>query len=146
MTTADVKFGRVKNGLPHFARVSLAIECASEPPDIIFSCSGTGFTSQGYVEQMPATGYDDWKGGARAGISFALSLVRHTSCRVDVREIDGLTTDTNPTIVGYAAALAVWQALGFEPPSEVIEKLEAVVFSSWRRPHDEIPTFANFSS
>ena len=45
-------------------------------------------------------------------------------------------------IVGYAAALAVWKALGHQPSSEIVEKTESIVFSSWRRPHDEIPTFA----
>ena len=142
MSTADIKFGRVKNGLPHFAHVSLAIERVSASPEIVFSCSGAGFKSQGYTEEVPAVGYDDWKDGARAGISFALLLAGVAGCRVDVRRIDGLSTDTNPTIVGYAAALAVWRALGFEPSSEIIEKLESIVFSSWRRPHDEIPIFA----
>jgi hypothetical protein len=142
MITADVKFGRVKNRLPYFARVSLAVECASDSPELKFSCSGSGFTSQGYVEQVPATGYDDWKSGASAGILFALSVTRHTKCRMDIQGIEGRTTDTNPTVVGYAAALAVWKALHFEPSSEVIEKLETIVFNSWNRPCNEIPTFA----
>ena len=142
MSTADIKFLQVKNGLPHCASVSLSVECPSESPEILFRCSGAGFTSQGYIEEVPAVGYEDWKGGARAGISFALSVADRTGCRVEVCMIEGPTTDTNPTIVGYAAALAVWKALGHQPSSEIIEKTESIVFSSWRRPHDEIPTFA----
>jgi hypothetical protein len=141
MTTADVRFGRVKMGLLHFARVLLAIECLSKSPGIIFSCSGAGFISQGY-EGVSATGYGAWKCGARVGVSFALSVAGRTDCRVDVRKIEGLTTDTNPTVVGYAAALAIWKALGFEPSQETIEKAETIVFSSWKRPYDEIPVFA----
>ena len=142
MSTADVKFGRVKDGLPHFAHVSLAIERTAGSQEIVFSCSGFGFTSQGYSEEVPAIGYDDWKNGARAGILFAVSLAGVACCRVDVRRMEGLSTDTNPTIVGYTAALAVWKALGFEPTSEMVEKLEAIVFSSWKKPYDEIPIFA----
>ena len=142
MTTADVKVARIKNGFPYFARVVLAIERAATEPQILFSCSGRGgFISQGYIEEVPAIGYDDWKGGARAGISFALAISHQTDCRVNVSTIEGLTTDTNPTIVGYAAALAVWRALEFNPGAEIIEKMESTVFASWRRPLEEIPAF-----
>ena len=96
----------------------------------------------GLRRSREGAGYDDWKDGARAGIAFALSLTTRTGCRVEVQRIEGLTTDTNPTIGGYAAALAVWEALGFEPSSEITKKLEAIVFSSWRRPQNEIPVFA----
>jgi hypothetical protein len=75
-------------------------------------------------------------------VAFALSVAGDPAVRVVITKIEGLSgTDTNPTIVGAAAALAMWRALGFEPPSEVIERLEAVVFESWRRPLDEIPSF-----
>ena len=93
------------------------------------------------IAAMFTGGYDDWKNGARAGISYALSLAERHDCWVNVTMIEGLGTDTNPTIVGYTAAVAVWQALDFVPPQEVIEKLEAIVFNSWKRPYDETPVF-----
>jgi hypothetical protein len=141
MTTADIRFGRYKNGLPYAAHIVLDVESPSPAPGTNFSCSGRGFTSQGYIEEVPATGYEDWKGGAEAGVSFALSAAGRSDCRVNVSKIEGLTTDTNPTIVAYAAALAVWKALGFEPAKELVERLEELVFSSWKRPHDELPKF-----
>jgi hypothetical protein len=141
MATADIRFARYKNGLPHAARVVLEVECPSSFPGIDFSSSGRGFYSQGYVEEVPAAGYEDWKGGARVGVSFALSEAGRADCRVNVSKIEGLSTDTNPTIVAYAAALAVWKALSFEAPTEVVEQLETLVFTSWNRPYDEIPKF-----
>jgi hypothetical protein len=60
---------------------------------------------------------------------------------VTITKIDGLTTDTNPTIVGFAAILAVWQALEFNPSREMIEKLENRVFESWNKPYEELPIF-----
>ena len=141
MTTADIRFGRYKNGLPYVAHVTLELESPSPTPEINFSCSGEGFRSQGYIEEVPATGYDDWKGGAKAGVSFALSVAGKSDCRVNVSKIEGLGTDTNPTVVAYAAALAVWKALGFEPTKDLVDKVEGLVFSSWKRPHDEIPKF-----
>ena len=141
MTTADIRFGRYKNGLPHAAHVTLEVESSSSNPGINFSCSGQGFRSHGFIEEVPARGYDEWKGGAEAGVAFALSVAGKSDCRVNVSKIEGLTTDTNPTIVAYAAALAVWKALGFEPARKLVEQVEGLVFSSWKRPHNEIPKF-----
>jgi hypothetical protein len=141
MPTADIRFGRYKNGLPHVAHVVLEVEGSSAGPGIEFTCSGRGFTSQGYIEEVPAVGYDDWKDGARVGVSFALSAADKANCRVVVSKIEGLTTDTNPTIVAYAAAQAVWRSLDFVPAKDIIDRMEAIVFSSWERPHDEIPRF-----
>ncbi|MEM1178016.1 MAG: hypothetical protein AAGM22_06715 [Acidobacteriota bacterium] len=143
MKTADIKFGKYRNGLPHFARVVLSVVVPSKAPGVTFSCSGTGgFVPQGYIEEVPAEGYDDWKAGAETGVVFALSAIGQSRCRVDIQIIEGLTTDTNPTIVGYTAAKAVWAAMGVQPPAEVDEKLLELVFSSWDKPYDEIPTFA----
>ena len=142
MKKADIKFGEYRNGLPHFARVVLSVDTPSEAPGVTFSCSGTGFTAQGSIEEVPAEGYDDWKAGAEKGVVFALSAIAQSCCRVDIQRIEGLTTDTNPTIVGYVAAKAVWAAIGIHPPAEVDEKLLDLVFSSWEKPHDEIPIFA----
>src|ERR1051326_148998 len=140
MPTADIKFGRFKDGRGYFARVVLEVERPSSTPGTDFSCSGEGFRSQGYVEEVPPTGYNDWKGGAKAGIAFALATAGAPDCRVNVTKIEGLGTDTNPTVVAYSAALAVWKALGVELPKEPVEKLEALVFTSWKRPYDEVPT------
>jgi hypothetical protein len=84
------------------------------------------------------------KAGAKAGVDFALSIVGMSNCHVVITKIEGLdVTDTNPTIVGAASALAIWSALKFEPPKEIIDGLETLVFSSWERPYEEIPVFPN---
>ncbi|WP_394849654.1 hypothetical protein LZC95_19655 [Pendulispora brunnea] len=62
--------------------------------------------------------------------------------RVTVRRISGFSTDTNPTMVAVAAALAVWRGLGLSPLAEPLERLERVMLSSWQRSHNEIPVFA----
>jgi hypothetical protein len=142
MKAAESKYVRNKEGFTSFARVTLAVHAESTEPGIEFACSGRGFYSQGYVEEVPALGYEDWKAGARAGVTFGLSIVGNPGIRVVVTKIEGLETTTNPTIVGAAAALAVWRALGFEPPGEAVEKLEAAVVESWRRPYGEVPNFA----
>jgi hypothetical protein len=142
MTPVEGVFARYKNGRPFAARVTLSIESPSSQPGILFRCSGEGWISQGYLEEVPAVGYDDWKAGAKAGIEYALAVAHPAAARVEVTRIVGMLTDTNPSVVGAAAALATWKALAFEPPSEVIQALEAVVFGSWERPHDAVPEFA----
>jgi hypothetical protein len=139
---SEAKFARYQNGKGYFARVSLTIEYPSTFLGIDFCCSGCGFFSQGYVEEVTAEGYTDWKAGAKAGVEFALSIAKILNCHVVITKIEGLDiTDTNPTIIGAAAALAIWSALKFEPSKEVIHQLETVVFSSWERSHEEIPIF-----
>lgn len=144
-SNAEAQIKRVRNGLLHFAEVALRLESPSTTAGIEFHCTGRGWIRQGYLEDAPATGYDDWKAGARAGASFALSVAA-VNCPVDtarvlIDRITGLTTDTNPTIVGAAAALAVWKAIPFLPPPDILQRLEAVLFNSWQLPADAAPKF-----
>jgi hypothetical protein len=130
---------KVKGGLLHLADVELAVEVSSDAPHVVFTCSGRGFTSQGYFEDVPAVGYEHWKNGARVGATFALSIAGRPTAEVVVSRITGLSTDTNPTIVAVAAAHAVWNALGFAPPDEVVRALEARMFGSFGRGFDHVP-------
>ena len=134
-------FKRIKGSIPHFACVALEVDYATATSSIDLECSGEGWIEQGYLEEVSADGYDDWKAGARVGIEFALKFARLTQARVVVRKITGLTTDTNPTIVGAAAAIATWNAIGYTPAQEVLERLEGSVFVSWSRGANAIPVF-----
>ena len=142
MKLATAKFLRVRNRLPHFAVVSVAVDLEASGLTIELACNGAGFTSQGYSEEVPAVGYDDWKAGAKAGVSFAVVIAEKKKCHVQITKIEGLGTDTNPTIVGIAAAFATWQALDFSASKEVVEKIENQAFSSWSQLPHTIPKFA----
>ena len=141
MKAATARFARYKNKLPHCAVVSLTLDVDSELSRVDLACSGSGFVGQGYIEEVPLVGYDDWKEGARAGVRFALSVAGQDRSVVTITKIEGLSTDTNPTIVGAAAALATWSALEFEPSKDVLERIETQACSSWQLPHDAIPEF-----
>jgi hypothetical protein len=138
MPSAEAKFARIRDKLPHFAEVALDLAFSDPPPEVRFDCCGRGFYSQGYIEDVSANGYDDWKAGAREGVLFALRVTDHPA-KVTVTRISGLGTDTNPTIVAMAAALAVWRALNVQPPSWAMESLESVVFGSWARGATAVP-------
>lgn len=141
MRIAKGRIARYKKGKPYFAKCEVAINFSSEVSSVVVDCNGCGFYSQGYIESFPAKGYDDWKQGAKIGAEFALLTAQAVNCHVTITQIEGLTTDTNPTIVGFASILAVWQALEFNPSREMIEKLENQVFESWNKPYDELPIF-----
>jgi hypothetical protein len=141
MRMSKERFARYKNGKPHFAVCEVGIDFSPEVSTVVVDCNGRGFYSQGYIESVPAKGYEHWKQGAKIGIEFALLTAQAVNCHVTITRIEGLTTDTNPTIVGFAAILAVWQALEFNPSREMIEKLENQVFESWNKPYDELPMF-----
>jgi hypothetical protein len=141
MRMVKARFAQYKNGKPHFAKCEVEINFSSEVSTVVVDCSGHGFYSQGYIESVPAIGYEHWKQGAKIGIEFALLTAQAVNCHVTITKIEGLTTDTNPTIVGLAAILAIWQALEFNPSREMIERLENQVFESWNKPYDELPMF-----
>ncbi|MCX6951775.1 MAG: hypothetical protein NTV51_06365 [Verrucomicrobia bacterium] len=141
MKDATFKFARAKNGLCIFAEVAVELEASDSRLTVEFACSGRGFYSQGYIEEVPAVGYDDWKAGAKAGVLFALKIANRPSCEVRITKIEGLSTDTNPTAVGAAAAFATWKALEFEPPADMMGKLEKQAFAGYRKPEGEVPVF-----
>lgn len=140
MREVEGRFARQKDGAGYAARVLIALQTDSKVPGITFCCAGEGWFAQGYLEDATADGYNDWKAGAKAGIEFALQVVQVSDVRVVVKRITGMTTDTNPTIVAAAAAKAVWSALDFEAPENVTQRMENLVFSSWQRSHDAVPT------
>jgi hypothetical protein len=133
-------FKRIKDGLPYVAKVALTVDLASGEFQVEFDCNGRGWTAQGHLEEVPAHGYDDWKAGAVAGVRFACVEAGIPNARVVVNLISGMITDTNPTIVAAAAALAVWKAFQFEPTSDTVELIEASVFRSWESP-ETIPNW-----
>lgn len=135
------KFARQKNGLPYLAEVALGVSPDAQLWHIEFRCMGGGFTSQGAIEEASAVGYTAWKAGAAAGARFACTTAGLPRAHVIVSRVSGLSTDTNPSIVAAAAALAVWNAVGFTAAPSVVARMEAHVFSSWRHPHDYIPDF-----
>ena len=55
--------------------------------------------------------------------------------------IAGLTTDTNPTIVGGAAVQAVWSALAYQPSSAQQEYVDQLVFQGFAHAADHLPEF-----
>jgi hypothetical protein len=141
MASGEARFARVHQGLSYFAEVALEVELTGERGATRCACTGSGFVAQGHLEEVPRDGYDGWKAGGRAGVDFAVSAAALPPARVTIVRIAGLTTDTNPTVVAAAAAFALWQVVGFSPPAHVIERLEAAVFTSWRRPPDQVPKF-----
>ena len=132
---------KVRNGLPHLAEVDVTVTLRDEHTQVEVVCSGTGWSAQGYIEEASPVGYDAWKAGAREGALFALRAVGLTGAVVVVTRIAGMTTDTNPSIVGLAAASAVWDALGARPPANAVERIEAIAFASWSNEPDRIPTY-----
>lgn len=143
MSTAQAKFARYRDGLPHFAEVEVEVDMWDRRSVVETRCSGMGWSAQGHVEDVPARGggyYDAWEAGARVGAMFAMQAAE-VNGRVSVVRISGLLTDTNPSIVAMAAALAVWRALGVEkPPSWAVETLESRVFGSWEHGLEHVPT------
>jgi len=128
---------RVINGKSSFGRVTLQVE-ESQTSGVRFACDGEGYISQGYLEEAPPAGYDDWKVGAAVGALFALHGLNHKASLV-ITKVEGLTSDTNPSFLAAAAAEAVWKALGGPVDNADRSVVEKAAFHSQTRPFNEIP-------
>lgn len=126
------KVVRIRDGLPHFATVEVTLCWPAQELSIAFDCHGQGWLGQGIIEEVSAEGYDDWKQGASLGIRYALARCSTLPCHITVTRIEGLTTDTNPTIVGIAAIQAVWSATEYKPSAEEHAFIEQLLSQSWQ--------------
>lgn len=137
---SEGRFVRQTKRAGYFAHIEMILYASVENTSIAFDCQGRGFYSQGYVEEVTAEGYDDWKRGAIAGIEYALKKCGKSFC-ITITKIEGLTSDTNATIVGAAAIEAIWKAASFQPSEEEKRRLEQLVLDSWAFPPATLPHF-----
>lgn len=93
------------------------------------------------MEEVTSLDYNDWKQGAVLGIEYACQKANCLNYHITIKKIIDLSTDTNPTIVGITAILAVWQAINFVVTSETITKIEEYVFASWNMADNALPYF-----
>jgi len=137
------KVAKYKGGLPHYGEVMLHIEVTkSNNLELIENYQGDGWIRQGYEETVPNKGYDKWKKGIQNGISYAYAQLKNCSgLKVTVIQASGLITDTNPTILGFAASRAVLNKLENSENEEKCKELEHLTFSSWNYDFDSIPDF-----
>ena len=137
MLYGEGKFLRQVKGVPYAAKVSVKVDPYTEQHYITVECSGRGFYRQGSIEEVPSHGYEDWKSGAVIGAEFALKTCNNPGYGVIITKIEGMTTDTNQTIVAVAAAYSVWDALSFKIDDKLKTRLEEIVFNSWNLPPGE---------
>lgn len=137
------KFNKIKNGISYFAEVHLMVDLEACNKIIKIQCAGQGFSTQGSIEEVPKIGYAAWKQGAILGIKYACQKANLLNYNITIMKIRGLSTDTNPTIVGMASILAIWQTVNFIPTTDTINTLEEQVFASWDKEFSVLPDFDN---
>jgi hypothetical protein len=81
------RFARYKNRRTHFAECEVGIDFSSKVSTVVVDCNGQDFYSQGYIESVPAIGYEDWKQGAKIGVEFALLTAQAVNCHVTITKI-----------------------------------------------------------
>ena len=137
------KVAKHKNGLPHYGEVILNIELTKNNDlELVENYQGNGWVRQGYEEIVPSKGYDQWKKGIQNGITYAYGKLKNNNgLKVIVVRASGLATDTNPTILGYAASRAILNKLENSENDEELKELEQLMFSSWNYDFDSVPDF-----
>lgn len=121
-----------------YGAVEVEIDLHSFVTSISVQTHGDGFRSQGYIEEVPAQGYEDWKQGAVLGVAFALWTAKQRECGVVITKIEGLTSDTNPTIIAAAAMDAIWKAIEYTPESTLTSQILQNILMSWELPNNSI--------
>lgn len=131
MTNKIYKWFKVNNSDSFSATIELKMtrNLASQNR-IVESYKGLGFKGQGIIIEVSNTGFDLWKLGAKIGLEYAFSIV-NDFWEVEVLNLEGLVTDTNPTIIGYTAIRAFFDGISHELAIDKIEQLETLVFRSW---------------
>ena len=140
----EKRYSRVHGGLFHEAIVTIRLDEGEKGSGVTVRCTAPPTTPpQGHIEDVPENGYRHWQRGAALGAEYALEVAGEQCRNVIVSRIQGLTTDTNPTVVGVAAALGVWEAVGYEPTPEQLGHIKQHAGGSWRRPEpsDALPDF-----
>lgn len=137
------KVAKYKNGLPHYGEVVLNFELTqTNRLELIENYQGSGWICQGYEEIVPDKGYDQWKKGIENGISYAYNKLKNNcGLKVTVIQATGLITDTNPTILAFAASRAILDKLENTESIDDLRELEELMFTSWNYDLDAIPNF-----
>ena len=126
------RFAKQFQGKGYFAEVRVEIKSLVDPVKVEIETDGGGFLGQGYIESLSAKGYEDWKLGAFIGGRYALEIMNREDLVIKVKGIEGLTSDTNPTIIAAATAQAVWNALGFQPSSKTQQQVITTTLAKLR--------------
>lgn len=136
------KLAIYKNGRPFFGQVKLEIKESFKGHLIEEKYSGNGFCSQGRFEVISEDGYELWKSAIREGVRYALTkITSQKKFKIIIIEAVGLSTDTNPTIMGYVSSRAILNEI--DNSESIIEKnkLEELLYSSWQFGFNGQPDF-----
>jgi hypothetical protein len=100
---------------------------ALEGGELEVRCSPRVFSELGPEVNPEAPGFAGWRRGAEMGLRAGSELAGVSSGRAEIRSILGTFVDTSEGAVAAAAALALWEALGFEPPASARARLDEIV-------------------
>ena len=131
MIETEGKFLRQTDKSGYFGRVIIQIiEFENNTIDIT---DVTGFDDEKV--------YSDWKKGAEIGANYALSKNLTKKYKVRIKKIIGTDCDTNPTIIGTATILGIWNALNVNVNELEIESLTNLTLDSWNKGFNEMPNY-----
>lgn len=72
---------------------------------------------------------EGWVDAAEKGVLAALRL-SDSEVSFEITRIHGMPCDTNSTLVAIATMRAVWNAILFEPPPEIVARIETLISRS----------------
>jgi hypothetical protein len=128
MPSGTGKYSRVVNGVLLFGRVRIEL-APVEGSELRVDCSPSVFAELGDGVDPNALGYVAWRRGAEHGVRAGAEISGLSSGVIEIRSIVGTTVDTTEGAVAGAAALALWDAAGFEVTLAARARLDEIVVS-----------------
>jgi hypothetical protein len=126
MSSGVGKYLKTEGGVLQFARVGLEVETL-ERAGVTVECAPAVFSEMGGPIDPEAAGFLAWRRGAEAGARWAAEVARLTSAAVEIRSIVGTHVDTTERAVAGAAALSLWDAIGFDVDLAARKQLDRFV-------------------
>lgn len=126
----------IKSGKGGMARVELKIDLEASTPGVTVELNENVWNAE-----IKKGAFPDWIEGAVYGAEFALRLAEISSASVRIVVIAGLLTDSTATNVAAAAANAVWNAVNFEVPQEVTDRINQAVLVEWNDWNQPVQSF-----
>lgn len=128
------KVATVKNGIPFLGLIEILIHEVDQESNekIIFKNSHFSIVEK-------------WNQGIIIGLKYALKKILHKKkFHITILNIEGLHSDTNPTILAYAASRAILVKFPHQESKLQHKRLEKLLYSSWDFNHNGIPDFEKY--
>lgn len=118
---AEGRIAQQVGGRGYYAKVNVNYESS---PDTVVELAEEVLNNERYQKE-------GWLDAAIAGVRLGLLVARVTG-NCSITRVHGMVVDTSSSLVALAGVKAVWQAVGYTPSPQLLERFDNCVLRSHR--------------